>query len=371
MAKHDIFISYSRADKNIVSKFVEIFEKAGYKVWIDAEGIYSGARFKKVLVKAIEDSSVFIFFSSEKSNSSPWTAKEIGIAVNKMKTIIPVKIDNSKYNEEVAFDIINLDFVDYYSNDKRKREVERLMLTLSVLLNNKQKPHSLQDRKPSNVKESLQKLSLNKKGCSLVLSISVSFLVVLVYFVTLPNHEEPNLEIEKRGNIERSSSSPKLLRDENDSILYSPVFTVKKAFECIFESDYSKFCNYIVEYDPDLSMVLCQKNPHMIAARKGFVEGMFSGLSHEFRYGLNNDYHIDLSLYKEMFKETDQYLSLYNVVNGRLHLTLEPRFVITKKDNYSAKSFFKMEIQCYKNKYGGWKISLLSEEEFQKEYKNI
>ena len=97
MAKHDIFISYSRADKNIVSKFVEIFEKAGYKVWIDAEGIYSGVRFKKVLVKAIEDSSVFIFFSSEKSNSSPWTAKEIGIAVNKMKTIIHEIPDNTEY----------------------------------------------------------------------------------------------------------------------------------------------------------------------------------------------------------------------------------------------------------------------------------
>lgn len=113
---YDIFISYSRKDSDIVLKYVDFLEQQGFKVWIDRNGIYSGEAFKSVITKAIIESNIFLFFSSASSNTSPWVEKEIGVAVYKNKHIIPIKIDNSEYSNEVLLDLVNLDFI-VHKND--------------------------------------------------------------------------------------------------------------------------------------------------------------------------------------------------------------------------------------------------------------
>lgn len=112
LSKPYIFISYSRRDSAIINEFVERLERDGFNVWIDRDGIESGDAFKRVIVSAIEDAEVIIFFSSEASNQSLWTAKEIGVAIYEKKPIIPIKLDNSKYNSEIKFDLINLDYIE-------------------------------------------------------------------------------------------------------------------------------------------------------------------------------------------------------------------------------------------------------------------
>ncbi len=112
MQKYDIFISYSRNDSGIVNKFVDQLKQAGFSVWIDIDGIESGDAFKKTIVRAIENSDTVLFFSSEHSNASIWTAKEIGVAIYENKKVIPILIDHTKYNPEIKFDLINLDFLD-------------------------------------------------------------------------------------------------------------------------------------------------------------------------------------------------------------------------------------------------------------------
>ena len=59
---HDIFISYSRKDSEAVGRFVEKLTEEGYSVWIDKDGIESGDQFKLIIVKAIEDSKIVLFF---------------------------------------------------------------------------------------------------------------------------------------------------------------------------------------------------------------------------------------------------------------------------------------------------------------------
>lgn len=128
--KSDIFISYSRHDSDVVNELVTLLEQEGYSVWIDRDGIESGDDFKRVILKAIKESVVVLFFSSEHSNVSDWTAKEIGIAVKYKKHIIPILLDDSNYNEAVEFDLINLDYVDYSKALTRLAMRERLFKTL-------------------------------------------------------------------------------------------------------------------------------------------------------------------------------------------------------------------------------------------------
>lgn len=153
--EYDIFISYSRADHAIVDTFVQRLESAGYKVWIDRTGIYTGTRFKAVLVQAIENSEIFLFFSSKAANASSWTAKEIAIAVDRQKKIIPIKLDSTRYNPDVEFDLINLDYVDYTNKSTRDQELDKLMRSLERLLPPRlQKPKELKEPKdPQKPKE--------------------------------------------------------------------------------------------------------------------------------------------------------------------------------------------------------------------------
>lgn len=127
---NDIFISYSRYDSDVVNELVSLLEQEGYSVWIDRVGIDNGDDFKRVILKAIKGSSIVLFFSSEHSNVSDWITKEIGIAVKYKKHIIPIKIDDSNFNEAVEFDLINLEYVDYSEKSTRLAMSERLLKTL-------------------------------------------------------------------------------------------------------------------------------------------------------------------------------------------------------------------------------------------------
>lgn len=136
--KYDVFISYSRYDTNVVNEFVTELESEGFSVWIDRDGIESGDAFKRVILRAIKESQVVLFFSSEHSNQSDWTAKEIGVAVKYKKHIIPIKLDDSNFNEDVEFDLINLDFVDFTDESKRTGMKKRMLKTLRNKLGKEQ-----------------------------------------------------------------------------------------------------------------------------------------------------------------------------------------------------------------------------------------
>ena len=93
-----VFISYSRRDYlddnnqvipgNIVSRIKEALTKEGISYWFDEEGITHGDAFASVIVKQIRECNVFLFISSENSNKSVWTAREIATASSFEKKII-------------------------------------------------------------------------------------------------------------------------------------------------------------------------------------------------------------------------------------------------------------------------------------------
>ena len=127
--KYDVFISYSRKDYmdeqknvipgNVVSQVKDALMAAGITFWFDEQGIYHGQNFIKIITKNIEASKVFLFLSSVNSNQATWTSREIGIADERKKHIIPLRIDESLYNPEVEFRIVNLDYIVYYTNPKK------------------------------------------------------------------------------------------------------------------------------------------------------------------------------------------------------------------------------------------------------------
>lgn len=127
--KFDVFISYSRRDYvdehknvipgNVVSKIKDSLTTAGISYWFDEEGINHGDKFAKLIVRNIKKSRIFVFISTKNSNSSEWTGREIASAHMMKKSIIPIRIDDSAYNEDVMFYISILDYIDYKANPEK------------------------------------------------------------------------------------------------------------------------------------------------------------------------------------------------------------------------------------------------------------
>lgn len=267
---HDIFISYSRQDADIVKKVSEELMSAGYSVWIDKDGIESGDAFKSVIVKAIESCNTIVYFSSYSSNKSYWTTKEISVAIYEGKNIIPIRLDNSKYNSEIKFDLINLDYIDMSDQSLVGEGIQKLIRSLK----NRQLP-TAQAEKPINAairtenKEKTKsglKFLFQYKGCLVSLTIClIGIIIIPLLFIS--HNSTSNTPIP-------SYSTP------DDLLAELPYSFSKDGFLLDVNYDYGD-CTYAIMYD---TIIADMENPpdidYLEPEEPEYIKFMEEGVEH-------------------------------------------------------------------------------------------
>lgn len=116
---HKIFFSYSRKDTDKADTLCNLLDAMDIPYWIDRQGVFSGSNFKELIVKAISSTNIVLFLSSENSNKSSNVAKEISIADQYDKIIIPVRLDSSAMHPKIAYDLAGIDFLDLFTFDDK------------------------------------------------------------------------------------------------------------------------------------------------------------------------------------------------------------------------------------------------------------
>lgn len=128
-SKYDVFLSYSRADyldeknnvipNSAVDRIVKTLEQNEISYWIDIDGDNASNQYMAKITKAIECSSMVLFVSSKRSNGkdSYWPIQEVSLAGEKHKRVIPIRIDGSNYNDNIALILAGTDAIEYYKND--------------------------------------------------------------------------------------------------------------------------------------------------------------------------------------------------------------------------------------------------------------
>ena len=124
--EYDVFISYSRKDYvddkgnvipgNVVSEIKAALKAAGISYWIDEEANYVSEAWAKFILNCIKSSKIIVFVASKNANHSEWTRKEIAAANEFRKTIIPFRIDESHYDEDVFLRLVDLQYIAHYKN---------------------------------------------------------------------------------------------------------------------------------------------------------------------------------------------------------------------------------------------------------------
>src|ERR1043165_6100491 len=89
----DIFISYSRKDAAAADQLAEQLRNEGMDVWIDRKGIIGAEQWATEIVEGIKGCSTFAILLSQYSIESENVLKELSLASEKQKRILPIDIE--------------------------------------------------------------------------------------------------------------------------------------------------------------------------------------------------------------------------------------------------------------------------------------
>ncbi|MBQ7691490.1 MAG: toll/interleukin-1 receptor domain-containing protein [Muribaculaceae bacterium] len=120
----DIFISYSTKDKEKALLFVDYLEAHHFSVWIAEHCVFGGEEFYEAIANAIKECRMLVFFSSTDSNDSKWVRREICLADEQNKAILPVRLDNTAYHPSIQLVLSGLHYISANSvNDETLHEL--------------------------------------------------------------------------------------------------------------------------------------------------------------------------------------------------------------------------------------------------------
>src|SRR5436190_5229644 len=127
----EVFISYSRKDKEFVRRLDEELKRRHREVWVDWEGIPPGDTWEKTIYGAIEATHTFIFVLTPDSIGSEVCGKEIAHAAANNKRLVPI------VHRDVAADAVpkslgELNWIFFRDNDDFEEATGKLISALDT-----------------------------------------------------------------------------------------------------------------------------------------------------------------------------------------------------------------------------------------------
>ena len=133
---HDIFISYSSKDENIVRAISNALESEKIRCWYASRDIDVGSNWASSIVDAIKESKAFLLVFTDDSNASGQVMNEVHLALDNGLTVIPFKLTKSAPKDGMAYFLANvhwLDAVDTPEEEAVQKLVSRVKRTLPSL----------------------------------------------------------------------------------------------------------------------------------------------------------------------------------------------------------------------------------------------
>ena len=98
MQYYDVFLSYCHADNKTAMMLKSAIQSLGYSVFYDQDSLEGSSNWKVSIAKCIENSKVLVFFQTANSVASRWCQREVNIADDAGKQILPVAFRRDQNN---------------------------------------------------------------------------------------------------------------------------------------------------------------------------------------------------------------------------------------------------------------------------------
>jgi TolB-like protein len=116
----DVFISYSRQDRDKVLAITRRLEDAGIAVWIDQGGIDGATYWGQEIVRAIEDSKMLLLMASQNSIGSENVAKEVMLNSEKKRPILPIHLEPITIPDVLKYQLAGIQHIEYFRGDEEE-----------------------------------------------------------------------------------------------------------------------------------------------------------------------------------------------------------------------------------------------------------
>ena len=130
----EVFISYAAKDRERVLGLVKRLRDAGVTVWIDQAGIDVSTMWSQEIVNAIRDCKVMLLSISPHSTESENVVKELALASERKKPIIPVYLEPADIPGTMEYQLAGIQRVEYFteSEDAAFRAMVRSLIKRGV-----------------------------------------------------------------------------------------------------------------------------------------------------------------------------------------------------------------------------------------------
>ena len=141
----EVFISYGSADRKRIQDLVTRLRQAGITVWIDEAGIEGAAMWSQEIVSAINNCNILILAISTNSAQSKNVVRELALASEDDKTILPVFIEPTEIPESMKYQLAGIQRVEYFegNEDESIGGVLRALSRLGITTNDSEPSQAL------------------------------------------------------------------------------------------------------------------------------------------------------------------------------------------------------------------------------------
>jgi len=123
-----VFVSHESGDVNIAFQVVEKLEYFGVRAWFAPRDVIPGKLFDEQIFEAITISRAVLLIFSKRVNKSSWVHREITVAGDIGKPIIPFRIEDADPKGGLALRLAGLHRIDGFdAGDNAVHEVLRTL----------------------------------------------------------------------------------------------------------------------------------------------------------------------------------------------------------------------------------------------------
>ncbi len=114
----EVFISYAAKDRERVMDLVRRLRGAGVSVWIDQAGIDVATMWSREIVGAIRECKLMLLSISPNSTESENVVKEVALASERKKAIIPVYLEPAEIPETMEYQLAGIQRMEYFKDQE-------------------------------------------------------------------------------------------------------------------------------------------------------------------------------------------------------------------------------------------------------------
>ena len=189
----EVFVSYSNQDYERAMPLVERLRSAGIAVWIDEGGIDAATLWSESIVEAIAECHVLIMMVSSHSTDSHNVVKEVMIASESKKTILPIYLEPAEIPAKLKYQLTGIQHLEWFDggNDEVFETLKDGLAKRGVTIDGKtptaqapgQAPQK-QTRRPHRPPTNKAQASATKNIALAALSIACALLLTLNFLNT-------------------------------------------------------------------------------------------------------------------------------------------------------------------------------------------